>query len=137
MIHIFSPSHICLWQKSIFWVILGKVLIRSNGMNCTSHPFQIYASFTQNIPRFFFLNHDYYVLVYFQLISASLCHAPSFFLLFSAFQVLVCSVTQSCPAPCDPIDCSPPGSSVYGIFQARILEQVAISYSRGSSQLKD
>ena len=33
----------------------------------------------------------------------------------------------------DPIDCSPPGSSVHGIFQARILEQVAISFSRGSS----
>ena len=31
----------------------------------------------------------------------------------------------------DPMDCSPPGSSVHGIFQARILEQVAISYSRG------
>ena len=35
---------------------------------------------------------------------------------------------------CDPMDCSPPGSSVHGIFQARILEWVAISYSRGSSQ---
>ena len=31
---------------------------------------------------------------------------------------------------CDPIDCSPPGSSVYGIFQARILEWVALSFSR-------
>ena len=34
---------------------------------------------------------------------------------------------------CDPMDCSPPSSSVHGIFQARILEQVAISYSRESS----
>ena len=34
---------------------------------------------------------------------------------------------------CDPIDCSPPGSSVHGISQARILEWVAISFSRGSS----
>ena len=33
----------------------------------------------------------------------------------------------------DPVDCSPPGSSVHGIFQARILECVAMSYSRGSS----
>ena len=38
---------------------------------------------------------------------------------------------------CDPRDCSPPGSSVHGILQARILEWVAISSSRGSSQLKD
>ena len=34
---------------------------------------------------------------------------------------------------CDPVDCSPPGSSVHGISQARILEWVAISFSRGSS----
>ena len=35
---------------------------------------------------------------------------------------------QSCPTLCDPIDCSPPGSSICGIFQARILEWVAISF---------
>ena len=43
-------------------------------------------------------------------------------------------VTQSCPTLCDPVDCSLPGSSVHGILQARILEWVAISFSRGSSQ---
>ena len=51
--------------------------------------------------------------------------------------VCKCSVTQSCPVLCDPMDCSPPGSSVHGIFQARTLEWVAISYSRGYSQLRD
>jgi len=40
-------------------------------------------------------------------------------------------VAQSCPTLCDPVDCSPPGSSVHGIFQARILQWVAISFSRG------
>ena len=40
---------------------------------------------------------------------------------------------QSCPNLCNPMDCFLPGSSVHGIFQARILEQVAISSSRGSS----
>ena len=40
---------------------------------------------------------------------------------------------QSCPTLCDPIDGSPPGLSVHGISQARILEWVAISLSRGSS----
>ena len=44
---------------------------------------------------------------------------------------------QSCPTTCDPMDCSPSGSSVYRIFQARILEWVAISFSRGSSQPRD
>ena len=39
--------------------------------------------------------------------------------------------------PHDPVDCSPPGSSVHGILQARMLEWVAISFSRGSSRLED
>ena len=42
-------------------------------------------------------------------------------------------VAQSCPTLCDSKDCSLPGSSVHGIFQARVLEWVAISFSRGSS----
>ena len=46
------------------------------------------------------------------------------------------AVAQSCPILCDPMDYSLPGSSVPGIFQARILGWVAIS-SRGSSQHKD
>ena len=46
-------------------------------------------------------------------------------------------VTQSCPTLCNPTDCSSPGSSVHEIFQARILEWVAISFSRGSSQPRD
>ena len=48
----------------------------------------------------------------------------------------VCSVTQACTI-CDLLDCSLPGSSVNGIFQPRILEWVAISFSRGSSQPRD
>ena len=46
-------------------------------------------------------------------------------------------VSQSCPTLCDPMDCSPPGSSIHGILQARILEWVAISFSRGSSRTRD
>ena len=42
-------------------------------------------------------------------------------------------VVQSCPTLCDPMDCSLPGSSVHGILQARILEWVAIPFSRESS----
>ena len=41
-------------------------------------------------------------------------------------------VIQLCPTLCDPMDFSPPGSFVYGILQARILEWVAMSFSRGS-----
>ena len=46
-------------------------------------------------------------------------------------------VIQSCPTLWDPMDCSPPGSSVHGILQARILECVAIPFSRESSQPRD
>ena len=46
-------------------------------------------------------------------------------------------VSQSCPTLCNPMDCSLPGSSIHGILQARILEWIAISFSRGSSQPRD
>ena len=48
-----------------------------------------------------------------------------------------CLVTQSCLTLCEPMNCSPPASSVHGILQARILEWVALSFSRGSSQPRD
>ena len=50
------------------------------------------------------------------------------FLLCSLLRL--CLVVQLCPTLCNPLDCSPPGSPVHGIFQTRILEWVAISLSR-------
>ena len=50
---------------------------------------------------------------------------------------VLCLVTQSCMTFCDPIDYSPPGSSVHGILQATIPEWVAMPSSRGSSQPRD
>ena len=67
------------------------------------------------------------------LLSVSL--PSSFFLDLTSLRA--CSVAQSCPALCNPIDYSPPGSSVHGIFQASILEWVAISFSKGPSQSRD
>ena len=46
-------------------------------------------------------------------------------------------VVQSCPTLCDPMHCSLPGSSIHGIFQARVLEWIAISFCRESSQPRD
>ena len=46
-------------------------------------------------------------------------------------------VAQPCLTLCDPVNCSPPGSSIHGILQARILEWVATSFSRASSRHKD
>ena len=53
------------------------------------------------------------------------------------FPKVVCVCAQSCPTPCDYLDHSPPGSSVHGILQARVLEWVSIAFSKGSSQPGD
>ena len=52
-------------------------------------------------------------------------------------RVVLVLVTQSCLTLYDPVDCSPPDSSVSEILQARILEWVAIPFSRASSQPRD
>ena len=51
--------------------------------------------------------------------------------------VCACSVAQSCQTLCSPMNCSQPGSSVHGVLQARILEWVAIPFTRGSFQSRD
>ena len=61
----------------------------------------------------------------------------SFYFIFARSRISESEVAQSCPTLCDPMDCSLPGSSVHGILQARILEWVAISFSRGSSWPRD
>ena len=64
------------------------------------------------------------------------CH-PTFPLNPIQYESLKVLVTQSCPTLCDPMNCSSPGSSVHGNLQARILEWVAIPFSRGSSPPRD
>ena len=63
-------------------------------------------------------------------------YVPLLFCLTSYLGTSVHSA-QSCPTLCDPMDWGPSGSCVHGILQARILEQVAISYSRGCSPPRD
>ena len=53
------------------------------------------------------------------------------------YWIIVSEVAQSCPTLCNPMDCSLSGSSVHGISQARVLEWIAISFSRGSSRPTD
>ena len=53
----------------------------------------------------------------------------NFFQILFPYAAAAAELLQSCPTPCDPIDGSPPGSSMPGILQARILEWVAISFS--------
>ena len=65
------------------------------------------------------------------------CLFPSWCHYFFHCVCVWCSVAQLSPTLFDPMDCSPPGSSVHGVFQARILQWVALSYSRGSSLPRD
>ena len=67
-------------------------------------------------------------------IKATYCHPAYLTYMQSEKRKLM---TQLCLNFCDPMDCSLPGFSVYGILQARVLEWVAISLSRGSSRLKN
>ena len=60
-----------------------------------------------------------------------------FFIELHSCMLSLCVLSQLCPTLCNPMDCSPTGSSVHGISQARILEWVAISFSRGSSWPRD
>ena len=55
----------------------------------------------------------------------------------SVINIYTCLVARSCSTPCDPMDCNPPGSSTHGILQARILEWVAMTFSRQTSQPGD
>ena len=57
------------------------------------------------------------------------------FIFYTSFVVVL--IAQACLTLWDPVDCSPPGSPVHGILQARILEWVAMTSSRGSSQPRD
>ena len=88
------------------------------------------------------------------LVGFLLCSSPLYFLTYflscypihwrkwsvkisNYYCIKQCMCGQLCPTLCYPMDCSPPGSSVHGIFQARILEWVAIAYSEGSSLPRD
>ena len=68
---------------------------------------------------------------------SDLCACWLLFPSLPGFCVHMCICAQSCPTLCHTMYCSPPDSFVHGIFQARILEQVAISSSRGFSQPGD
>ena len=75
--------------------------------------------------------------------SSTLLHGYKFTFSCDVFGIDFCYmrvkllVAQLCPTLCDPVDCSPPGSSVHGILQTRILEWVAIPFSKGYSQPRD
>ena len=72
------------------------------------------------------------IMPYAPFLLSTMCifYAPLIIVLYSKFNLHILKL-QSCLIVCNPMDCSLPGSSVHGIIQARILEWVAISFSRG------
>ena len=78
----------------------------------------------------------FYNVIYFSWVSFIL-RLSDFLVSHTLLSAVLCSVAQSCLTLCDPMDCSPPAYSVHRISQSRILEWVAISPSKGSSQPRD
>ena len=102
-------------------------------MNCSTPGLPVHhqlPEFTQTHVHYRLLQNTEYILC---ARSKSLLYSTLTF----AFFVHACSVTQSRATLWDPMDCSPPRSSVHGISQVRILEWVAFSLSRGSSRPRD
>ena len=79
-------------------------------------------------PMFFFLSG-------YSIVSELLTFIQMNYQLHNSLHFLMCLVAQSCQTLYNPTDYSLPGSSIHGILQARILEWVAMPFSRGSSQL--
>ena len=76
-------------------------------------------------------------LIYTIILVSAIQHSASVIHRHTGCVVCCVKSLQSCPTLCDPMDHSPPGSSIHGILQARIPEWVAMLSSRGSSQPKD
>ena len=126
-------SSICIYISLPSWASLGP---HSHPAPLGHHrapgwsPWIIYSSFSPAILPM--------VVSIYQCYSLSSSHSPGEIVCVCVC-VCVCAhvLTQSYPTLCSPMNRKLPGSSVHGIFQARLLEWVAISYSRGSSRPKD
>ena len=113
------------WLLYIRWIRgKKKTYIKKDRMKHTHH--KLHPAIRRELPTFSFS------LRWNSLDSTS--NAPTFKI--STWEMKV-KVTQSCPTLCDPMDCSLPGSSVCGILPARILEWVAMPFSRESFHPRD
>ena len=114
-------------QLPIFF--LSSYLGEGNG-----NPLQLAQLSSSSYPLFPFL--FFFNLIILETVSYSHVDVPHYCQV-AWFHSTYSEVAQSCLTLCDPMDCSLPGSSVHGIFQARVLEWVAISFSRESSWPRD
>ena len=124
---IIQQSRIFYSFKNILYFILEYSCLTMLCFTC------IVGCFSYTCIYFKFFSH----LGYYRILSRVPCVISQNFetkcLLLVTYDCVCVLVTQSCPAICFPTDYSLPGSSTHGILQARILEWVAIPFSRGSS----
>ena len=118
-------------SKNLGWTNTAKLLYYVASVSCftaDSHQPQLRTQTTSffQVLLLLDLSHSFFSF-------SAIHHLP--FLYFHAF--MCAKLLQLCPTLDDPMDCSPPGSSVHGILQARILEWVAMPSSRGSSHPMD
>ena len=117
-----TPCYLNMWHRPYmicFWFLHEFFLPSYSFFTCSNH-----TTFHSSDELFIFSNRKSIII-----------HAIA--LSWEIEWDYACVLTQSCPTLCDPMDCSPSGSFVQEIFLARILEWVAISFSRGSSQPRD
>ena len=106
----------------IWFVYTFSIFLKQSHQSCIN----FINHFKNQLFNFLILYVVCFLLFYF-------CFYPTSFLLLS-LGLKWSEVAQSYPTLCNPIDCSLPGSSIHGIFQAIVLEWIAIFFSRGSSQ---
>ena len=122
-----SSQHMCK-NKAQF------TLVRRNSLA----PGITLSHYTKSVPEVYFLLPFIFIKLSRLFLSIKIMHTKLFKIkLFIPIMGAVCSVTQPCLTLWDPTDYSPPGSSVHGNIQARTLEWVAISFSKGSSWPRD
>ena len=97
------------------------------------HPSILFGLLYFSVLQFPFDSSLYLLFLYKQFVFF---HLSIFLIVHWGILMMKMKVAQLCQILCNPMDCSPPGSSVRGILQARILEWVAIPFSRGSSQTR-
>ena len=117
------PESLCIgWDRNSLWTLLDRnlffiVFVQWEwGVNRRVQP-QDLPEIWQDFHQFLFSFETFYIV--------------------SGYESVKVLAAQSGPIVCDPMDCSPPGSSIHGILQARILEWVAIPFSSRPSQPRD
>ena len=130
----FGFSH-SFWSPAAKWRSLASLIMRFVWPSCLRHPCQtpdMCVGLSGPFQPLAYTKSAFSVLW-----GTSL--SPVLLLKFSSLLKILAwwMRAQLCSTLCDPMDCSPPDSSAHGNFQARILQWVAISFSRGSSQPRD